>query len=127
MALVVMTRIKTRCRARMTDLLGMGSACHVRWAMWPADNIVVHGEGPTAEMRFATVYRPGTMGDADRVDLTIAILLRFGNGLFSVTASHTHAHFTLHMLGARRTSVWTSATEISKTCARTAYVVYCTL
>ena len=97
---------------------------HAQWAMWPADKIVVHGEGPTAEMRFGTVYRPGTMGDADCVDLTIAI---WGRAVLCHRASHTLAHFTLHVLGARRTSVWTSATEISKTCARTAYVVYCTL
>ena len=44
-ALVVRTRFKTRCRARMTDLLGMGGACHVRWTMRVCGYIDVHGEG----------------------------------------------------------------------------------
>ena len=50
-ALVVRTRFKTRCRARMSDLLGMGSACHVRWTMRVCGYIDVHGEGAKCSWR----------------------------------------------------------------------------
>ena len=50
-ALVVRTRFKTRCRARMSDLLGMDSATHARWTMRVCGYIDVHGEGAKCSWR----------------------------------------------------------------------------
>ena len=55
--LVVRTRFKTRCRARMTDRLGMGGACHARWTMRVCGYIDLHGEGAKCSWRPSTLHR----------------------------------------------------------------------
>ena len=51
------TRFKTRCRARVSDLIGMGRACHVRWTMRVCDYIDKHGEGARCSWRPSTLHR----------------------------------------------------------------------